>query len=137
MLPPLGDDNVDELAVAFGEVVAEEGGSDNEEHFPVVPVDVGVAVDTFKPAKVRGCTVMFDHYSHASGIQRGYIRCPEHDRCFRYVQVNQFPTRTRLCAYLFAWRTLGQAIDRDSHQSRQCQPDERAILAAEGDVELF
>jgi hypothetical protein len=101
-----------------------------------VAADVGIAADTFRPAIVRGCTVMFDHYSHTSGIQRGYIRCSRHDRCFRYAQVSRFATRSRLVAYLFAWRALGEALERDGHQSRDCQPDELVVTAVERDVIL-
>ena len=125
------------VGVLVDDVIADDGGSDVDADIAVIElVDAGIAVDTFKPAVVRGCTVMFDHYSHSSGVQRGYIRCPMHDRCFRYTSVSMFRSRTRLCAYLMAWRALGDTIDRESHQSRSCQPDERAISAFEPDVVL-
>jgi hypothetical protein len=136
VLPPVAVDPVDEL---IGDVAGvAPGGEESEEEEPnqVVPADVGIAADTFRPATVRGCTVMFDHYSHASGIQRGYIRCSRHDRCFRYAQVNRFVTRTRLCANLFAWRALGESLDREGHQSKDCQPDQLVVTALEGDVIL-
>lgn len=63
-------------------------------------------------------TVRFDGFSHASRIQRAYIRCAAHCACFRYAQVTSHPTRRGLAAYLVAWATLGPALSRESHQSR-------------------
>ena len=144
LLPPLLDAGGELLDAIVDDPVPLEGGAEGElghDDGAIVPLDLvamGMAADTFRPATCRGITIMWDHYSHSSGVQRGYIRCPGHDACFRYAQVNTFPTRSRLAAYLFAWRSLGAdgQISRESHQSRDCKPSEAQIALVEPDVRL-
>jgi hypothetical protein len=93
-------------------------------------------MDLFRLVVFRGVAVLFYYFSRSSRTQRGYVRCPCHDACFRYCQVHQFADRTRLVAYLVAWRMLGDSLDRSGHQSRACQPDETLVTELEAEVVL-
>ena len=144
LLPPVLDaggellDAIVDDPVQHDDEALVEFDHDDDDSEPLDLVAMGMAADTFKPATCRGITIMWDHYSHSSGIQRGYVRCPGHDACFRYCQVSRFQNRTRLAAYLFAWRSLGAEglISREAHQSQQCQPSEQQIALVERDVLL-
>ena len=74
----------------------------------------------------RGKIVRFDNFTHASGIQRGYISCsrsksthPNHHRaCYRYTQVCNFPNHLHVAAYLMAWDAGGCTCpSREDHQN--------------------
>ena len=47
--------------------------------------------------------VNFDNCSHQSGRRRAFLYCKAHDNCRAYVFVDDFSTRERAAAYLFAW----------------------------------
>lgn len=116
----------------------EDEVSDVEDELAAPPLadDTVKVADVFRPATIRGTRILFDYFSHCSGIQRAYARCRVHERCFRYAQCNRFPRRTQLVAYLYAWQLLGARLDRTGHQSRDCQPDSRIVDELEAEVQL-
>ena len=73
--------------------------------------------------------VLFDHSSHASGRQRGYIECKQrgHKHCLRYTVCDAHASRERCVAWLFAW-----AVDDAERRSRLehigHDPDEAQVL---------
>ena len=86
------------------------------------PLGGDVLAEACRPVSLnvggRRFHVKFDFFSHSSGIQRGYVSClnPDHRACYRYTQVNKFPTRRALVAYLMVWSELGIGISRQDHQ---------------------
>jgi hypothetical protein len=90
------DDDDLEMVDLLGRPVAEEiyGGGDA----PVFGLTANI---------VYGANhVKFDNFSHASGNQRGYIKCSSkgrHPACFKYSQVNLYESHKHCAAFLFAW----------------------------------
>ena len=83
--------------------------------------------------------IHLDNFTHASGIQRAYGRCPctHHKACFRYAQVNMYDTIDETVAAVAAWQhhgsqqleMLGSGFTREAHQSWQpIMPDVQAAL---------
>lgn len=92
--------------------------------------------DELRPIMFGAYTARFDRWSHSSGVLRCYIKCanPEHRSCFRYMQMNQYPTRNAVLARLFAWAELGaegSGMQRNAHQSRQLSGDPARIAEIE------
>lgn len=79
------------------------------------------------PVRFGAAVARFDLFSHASGIQRGYISCRFHQPCHKYTQVNRWPSKHALCAYLFAWEQLGEELTIEQHKARDCVPPQAAI----------
>ena len=51
-------------------------------------------------------SVYFDHFSHQSGVQRGWADCPAHG-CIRYKFVHEFSSREHFVADMLAWLQAG------------------------------
>ena len=81
------------------------------------------------PVRDTPFTILYDFFSHSSGIQRAYIQCQKHKACFRYSQVNRFGSRAELHAYLTAWALEGPNHPRATHVSPLFQPPPDAIAA--------
>lgn len=129
------------LAGAGDDAVAGDGAATSDEDLvaevvAAAPAPAEPAVDPYRPFTIRGVTIKWDYQSHASRMQRGYIRCGAHVNCWRYCQTNQHPTKQHVAAYLYAWRELGLAVERAEHVSALCQPCGASVLALIDEVEM-
>ena len=82
--------------------------------------------------------VHFDRCSHASGHQRGYVRCLRHGpvdqgghpACFKYMQVRKRGTQRKTAGYLAAWAC--ECARREptwlKQDHKQFEPDEEFAL---------
>ena len=63
------------------------------------------------PVHFNGYVARFDRWSHSSRQLRCYVQCDAqssgHRACFRYAQLNTFPSRRRCVAHHLAWAELG------------------------------
>ena len=92
---------------------------------PQVPLPAPPAIGVDPSAAIlseSGATVSFDHFSHTSGVQRGYITCRHHASCSKWSQVNQFDSKLEMVAYLVAWEALGSRISKEVHGETSCIP---------------
>lgn len=129
-LAPLedGDDrsdfegNFDEDGLDLGVI----GGGAQSSVAPVVlalPPIIGHAVpDAWRralvslPAAGQGAPysvkVYFDHHTHSSGVQRGFVFCSNraHGSCIKYEFCTLAPSRQTFCAWMFAWHASGASI---------------------------
>ena len=71
--------------------------------------------------------VYFDNASHQSGIQRGWVSCPEHG-CERYLFVSG--TQSRFCSEMYCWHLRRhQFATKELHM--ECRPADDEIAAIE------
>jgi len=73
--------------------------------------------------------VYFDHYSHSSGVQRGFVNCDVHG-CIKYEFVTLAENRHMFCAYMVAWHQAkhrhGTKHDHLGHRPSREEVDEVA-----------
>jgi len=135
------------LAVLDGEVEAEEDEPDEAEalacdgllalededrlgapepdDMPEALLPPGDIRTSGRPVRVNDeVVVRFDNCSHSSGIQRAYVKCPEHLMCFRYRQVNLDDSSERLLAVLTNWYMVAPSKSREEHQDYIPQVDD-------------
>ena len=85
--------------------------------FPVAP----------RKVTVLGQVVHFDGCTHSSGIQRGYVSCPNlrHPNCFKYRQIDQFADWQECAAWLALWLRDGKHEEiKQDHTDFEPYPDE-------------
>ena len=77
-----------------------------------------------------GVAVHIDGCLHASGIQRGWVKCrnvhSHGNACFKYRQVTGFPSRKDCAAWLLAWECGGTSPavpDKVTHKGFEPAPD--------------
>ena len=75
-------------------------------------IDAGALLD---PLSVGEIEIKFDGFSHASSIQRAYVKCPNHHRCFKYRQVNLDTDRDTMFESLIGWVLSGSKVPREEH----------------------
>jgi hypothetical protein len=142
-LPEVGDALVrdDDLGDAVADVdrddvlarLVGDGYDELDQEAVVGPVFAGVNSSiALPPIEVHGHTIKFDLMSHTSGVQRAYIQCKHHPRCFKYRQLNLDPTREDMLTYMLAWALAGDRVVRDEHKHVLFwpSPDELAIAGA-------
>lgn len=128
VLSRLAKDNA--LAIENGEAVVEEAP---------LPLEAGDGVEDVvaRPGGARGpsllasalpegwkrteCSVgdlpplkvYFDHFSHQTGVQRGWCTCsePSHGSCIKYEFVTVARSRLEFCSMLFAWHRAAARFD--------------------------
>ena len=114
----------------------EDGAADVDAGAADLPMEiVAAAVEGGMPVfggpgqiTLRGKTVRFDNFSHASGHQRGYISCcnrAAHGPCYRYSQVNLHGSHKECAAWLFAWDAAGHTYGmiKEEHKGYKPPPD--------------
>ena len=72
--------------------------------------------------------VYFDHHTHSSGVQRGWVTCthPGHASCIKYEVVTAAPTRELFCLRMYACFVLAASTaDKASHLL--ARPTEQAL----------
>lgn len=83
---------------------------------------------------VAGITIRLDGWWHASGLHRAYIHCRIVDihgpYCFKYRQLNQFVSKRRAVAFLYAW-TNNDSDEVTTERHRQYVPSAQDVDAAE------
>jgi hypothetical protein len=113
----LGDDVADEDRDDVLARLDGDGYEELDQEAVVGPVFAGVHLAiALPPIEVLGHTIKFDLMSHTSGVQRAYIQCKHHLRCFKYRQLNLDPDRETMLTYMLAWALAGDRVVRDEHK---------------------
>ena len=72
--------------------------------------------------------VITDHFTHASGRQRGYINCLKHPNCFHWSFCDIHASRHDFFAFQLAWALMAdETQDRDEHMGRE--PEQARVVA--------
>ena len=95
-------------------------------------------VDVARHFDCAGTPVKFDNCSHATGHQRGWVKCPHpnHAACFKYAQVRKCASATQCVAWLADWSRQGRASGKHvtKGQHAQFQPSNDVVLRLMDDV---
>lgn len=79
--------------------------------------------------------VYFDHFSHSSSVQRGFVNCSAHPSCIKYEFVTSAPDKATFVAKIVAWERLGEGMS-TKEEHLVAIPDQQTVATVKAQMTL-